>query len=179
MRNVMLAVVCLLMLSGAALAQDTPKAEVFGGYSYLRFNPGGGTSFNNNGWNGALTFNTNKWLGFTGDFGGTYHGLAAGANSNLHTYLFGPTVTYRRDKFAPFAHVLFGGARSSLTPLGFGSGSSNAFAFAVGGGADVKLKDHFGLRLIQLDYLNTNFASGHQHNLRLSTGLTFNFGGSR
>lgn len=176
MRNALLAVVCLLCLSALSVAQDVPKAEVFGGYSYLRFNPGGGTSFNNNGWNASLTGNLNKWLGFTGDFGGTYNGLATGVNSNLHTYMFGPKLTYRRDKIAPYVHVLFGGAHSSLTAAGFGSSSSNAFSFATGGGVDYKVKDRISLRLVQLDYLNTRFADAHQNNFRLSTGLVFNLG---
>lgn len=176
MRKALLAVVCLLCLSALSVAQDVPKAEVFGGYSYLRFNPGGGTSFNNNGWNASLTFNANKWLGFTGDFGGTYNSLAAGANSNLHTFLFGPKLTYRTDKFAPFVHALFGGARSGLTATGFGGGSNGSFSFATGGGVDYKVRDRISLRLVQLDYVNTRFANNVQNNLRFSTGLVVNLG---
>src|SRR5713226_3057887 len=46
-------------------AQDYPKAEVFGGYQYIRVS--GGT--NCQGFGGAAAGNVNNWLGVAGDFG--------------------------------------------------------------------------------------------------------------
>jgi len=45
------------------LAQDVPKGEVFGGYSYLGTN---GQGFN--GFNGQFTYNRSQALGITGDW---------------------------------------------------------------------------------------------------------------
>ena len=42
MRKFLIAIIAVLAVSFTAMAQDTPKAEVFGGYQYLRFNPGSG-----------------------------------------------------------------------------------------------------------------------------------------
>jgi predicted metalloprotease with PDZ domain len=56
---------------------------------------------------------------------------------------------------------------------------------AYGGGLDVRLSDHFSIRIAQADYLYTKHdfslgASGvarHQNNLRVSAGLVVTFGG--
>ena len=50
------------LASLAAFAQEggnTPKAEIFGGYQYTRFDGG----VNANGWNTSLTGNLNNWFG--------------------------------------------------------------------------------------------------------------------
>ncbi|HEX4541976.1 MAG TPA: hypothetical protein VH114_02320, partial [Candidatus Acidoferrum sp.] len=50
------------MFSVAAFAQETgaaPKAEIFGGYQYTRFDGG----VNANGWNTSVAGNLNNWFG--------------------------------------------------------------------------------------------------------------------
>ena len=72
--------VCSLVLacSFSAKAQDSSKVDVFGGYSYLRFQvPNAG--LNGNGGSGQVTYNFNPMIGFTGDFGGYHLVRAAGA----------------------------------------------------------------------------------------------------
>jgi hypothetical protein len=69
-----------LLFSLIAVAQEAPKAELFGGYQYTRLNPNGaGTGFNFNGWNASLTGNANRWLGVTGDFSGIYKSIMVSA----------------------------------------------------------------------------------------------------
>jgi hypothetical protein len=63
MRNLVGIILLLVFISLAAVAQDFPKAEIFGGYQLSRQN-----STNLNGWNASLTGNYNRWLGLTGDF---------------------------------------------------------------------------------------------------------------
>lgn len=87
-------------------AQDYPKAEVFGGYSYLHIDTQGITgssldavcndsfgtgacpagSFavhpNFNGWNASIEANVNKWFGIKADFSGHY-GTPVTVNSQL------------------------------------------------------------------------------------------------
>jgi hypothetical protein len=50
----------------------------------------------------------------------------------------------------------------------------------LGGGVDANISQHFAIRLAQVDYLFTTFQDGftnHEHNLRITTGLVFRFGG--
>ena len=39
-RSVLILGIITLLLGGAAVAQDSPKAEITGDYSYFRLNPG-------------------------------------------------------------------------------------------------------------------------------------------
>src|SRR5256886_8908665 len=89
-------------------AQEYPKAEVFGGYQYVRLNPGG---TNCQGFGGAAAANVSNWLGVAGDFGYCkVTGLPSGISAHAVNYMFGPRVTYRSyGSLTPFAHVLFGG----------------------------------------------------------------------
>src|SRR5579864_3156141 len=175
----------LLLFAGIASAQDeAPKVEVFGGYSYVRVNPG----FNFNGGSGSFAYNLTPMFGVVGDFGG-YHWSQAGVDANVISYLFGPKVALRHGPITPFAQALFGGARISgssggcagvagrVRPEGFiggcGSGSENAFAMTIGGGVDWNATSHIGIRLIQGEYLLTHFLSNTQNNARISTGVVF------
>ncbi len=188
--------VCSLVLacSFSAKAQDSSKVDVFGGYSYLRFQvPNAG--LNGNGGSGQVTYNFNPMIGFTGDFGG-YHFSEGGrgGSGTIFTYLFGPKFTLRRGKWSPFVQALFGGAwvgagiegecdgaRRAQGEVCGASSSLNSFAMALGGGVDYKLMDHISIRLFDADYLMTRFNVGiegtnsTQSNVRISTGVVFNF----
>jgi len=180
----------MLMFAGIASAQDeAPKAEVFGGYSFIHGSYFG-QGYNFNGGGGSFSYNPNHWLGLVGDFGGD-HWSGSGVDANVITYLFGPKITYRADKFTPFAQVLFGGARVSGSVLTCPSarvrpqtvcestGSENAFAMTFGGGLDYNVTPHIGIRLAQAEYLMTRFnglgSSGGdtQNNVRFETGVVF------
>jgi hypothetical protein len=78
----------------------------------------------------------------------------------------------------PFAHTLFGVSRlGAQATIRFGNASIDStfsdisFAFAAGGGVDLSLSESVGLRLIQADYVVSNFGGNGQSNLRLSVGL--------
>jgi opacity protein-like surface antigen len=193
-----LAMLCgtLLLFAGIASAQDeAPKVEAFGGYSYLRVNPGfaGSSGLNFNGGSGSLAYNFTPMLGVVADFGG-YHWSSSGVDATSETYLFGPKIALRHGPITPFAQALFGGAHVSGGFLGnicptarvhregtgcVASTSDNAFAMAIGGGVDWNATSHIGIRLIQAEYLFTKFNEGggsrpdHQNNARISTGVVF------
>jgi len=185
----------MLLFAAAASAQDTPRIEAFGGYSYVRVNPGFGISGENyNGGSGSVAFNLNSWLGVVGDVGG-YHWSQSTLDATAVTYLFGPKVSLRTGPITPFVQTLFGGARLSGTANGgcggaivhsqqtifggCGSGSENAFAMALGGGLDWNATKHIGVRLIQAEYLMTRFgvvdSADTQNNARISAGVVFRF----
>jgi len=83
MRKLIFVGVLVLAMSSLALAQDFPKFEIFGGYSYLRSdlnsndayvfdNYSGAGQFggagNLSGFETSLTYNLNPWLGIKADF---------------------------------------------------------------------------------------------------------------
>ena len=87
MRKLLFVGVLVLAMSGLALAQDFPKFEVFGGYSYLRSDLNSNNPFvseyygdygaangsgNLNGFEASFTYNLNKWLGIKADFSGHF-----------------------------------------------------------------------------------------------------------
>ena len=69
-----------------------------------------------------------------------------------------------------FAHVMGGDVEVDA----FGIGSS--WALGGGIGLDKKLGGKFDFRVFQVDYIASFFQGSVQNNLRVSTGITFNFG---
>jgi len=180
MRKVFVLAALLVLVSGAAMAQDQPKAELFGGYNFLRFNPGGGVNGENfpAGWHASIAGNVNNWFGIAGDFTGNYKTIS-GVSVKAHAFMGGPRISYRNnDRITPFAHVLVGGVHVNASAFG-GGASNNAFAVAFGGGVDAKINDRFAFRVAQFDYVMTRFdiptVSHTQHNFAISTGIVIRF----
>jgi opacity protein-like surface antigen len=173
----------LLILTVSVLAQEAPRAEIFGGYQFTRASTGvsGIDNFNLNGWDAAVSGYFNRYLGVTGDFSGTYGGKIQGIDlhSHLYTYMFGPVVRVaNKGPFQPFAHVLFGGAHvsASVSEPGFsGSGSDSGFAWAAGGGLDFKAVPLISIRVAQFDFLQTHISGESQNNFRYSAGVVLRF----
>jgi len=181
MKKVIFVCATLLLCVLPALAQDYPKAELFLGYEYVRFNPAheasGNQNFNMNGGGGAILYNFKPAFGIKAEFTGAGAGdmkvcSQVGSNclttsGNFFTYLFGPQFTYRTSRVMPFVHVLFGGAYSNVygniktagtTSLGTADFGKQAFALAAGGGIDVKASKSIAIRLGQFDYFMTRFS---------------------
>jgi hypothetical protein len=175
MRRTVGLAVLLGIFTLAAFAQEgmqsAPKAEIFGGYQYTRFDGG----LNANGWNSSLTGNLNHWFGVAADFSGAYKSQNGASFSN-YTYTFGPVVSYRHNEtFTPFVHFLAGGSHGKLSFNGVSS-SGNGFAMMFGGGMDVKATRRVALRAIQFDWLSlhSNGATDN-NNMRISTGLLLRY----
>jgi outer membrane protein OmpA-like peptidoglycan-associated protein/opacity protein-like surface antigen len=194
----MLAVLC--MFATRAAAQDqTPKWELYGGYS--SFQPGAdvhgqqpGALFpissrmegNPRGMGLSATYDFNRWFGLTLDtsthWGSGENGLLNriddAAFSNLS---IGPKVTFRHKHFSPFLEFLVGDHR--LMPDAFHD--IDKVGFMVGGGLDINLSRHVALRLIRADYVYSNYQYGSAavtprteiRGLRAQVGLNFMFGG--
>lgn len=127
----------VLLLGSSVFAQDFKKVEVFGEYSYLRFNPTlsylKNRSFNGGG--GGVQYNFGHYLGIKGEFmgyGSTNFTIPAGTynipklspnpiviaapittQGNMFTYQFGPVVRVPISKVTPFGELLFGGSNSN------------------------------------------------------------------
>lgn len=183
MRRFLIILALLTVLPVAAAAQDTPKVEIFGGYSYLR-QTDNLIGEDLHGWNASFTSNITKWMGLAAEFSGHYGDatLTPGLKADVATHIFavGPRFAYRgSERVTPFAHVLLGAARSNVTYFvasGRARINESAFALIVGGGLDVKVHDNVAIRLFQADYVLTRFNSDSQHNFRASTGLVLRLG---
>lgn len=179
MQKVTWLVTLVLVLGVTAMAQDTPKAEVFMGYSHLvaDFNSPikGNSTFNLNGAEFAVSENLNSWFGGMLDVAAQF-GTRNGFNVNSEQYLYGPTFSYRKvSGFTPSAHILLGGMRGSQGFAGI-SVSDTKFCAAPGGALDIRLSDRISIRAIQADYVMSRFLATHQNNLRLSAGIVLTFG---
>jgi hypothetical protein len=168
----------IILAPGFAVAQNgvAPRWEVFGGYSYLRLDSksfGFANEANLNGWNAAATFNLKLKWSVTLDLSGQY-----GSQVRTLNYMIGPQYNWRRDKSKFFVHGLIGKAQDRVditvgTTTGFqGVGR----AFAGGGGYDWYWRPRITFRVVQADYINGNSFGKTQNNIRISTGVVFNFG---
>jgi hypothetical protein len=187
MRRSLLLSAMLVLLPMPLLAQEYPRAEAFGGYSYFRANPEG---FNLNGWNASISGNVSPWFGIVGDFSGHYGSPSVFGftvpfvNLSSYTFMAGPRIMARSGAVTPFAQFLIGGSRASTSSFGV-TLSDDALAAAVGGGVDIRVNNWMAVRAVQADYIMTRFnsledrifgANGRQNNLRISAGIVFRFG---
>jgi opacity protein-like surface antigen len=159
-----------------------------------------------NGWNAAGQYNMNSWFGVKADVSGHYGTLLTATfpsqivppvfhfsapPERSYNFLFGPAVSYRGHKYIPFAHGLLGVNHISFGNVVVAPGlpfpgptislnSETNFAFALGGGVDIKVSRHFLVRAGQVDYLEVSSSgngSGHQNNFRFSAGVVYAVGG--
>jgi Outer membrane protein beta-barrel domain len=164
-------IILFLVLSVFAIPSRAQSVDVSVGYSYFRL--GGSNGLNANGVSGSVAYNLKSfdWLGIVGDFGG-YHASPSGVSVNTYTYLFGPRLTLRNPtKINPFGQVLLGGSRITV---GSGGGSSNQFAYSIGGGVDIGLLPHLALRP-QVDYVGLNTPGSHTNCTRVSASFVVHF----
>jgi outer membrane protein OmpA-like peptidoglycan-associated protein/opacity protein-like surface antigen len=185
----------------------TPKVELFLGYSYVRAVPtyaAGNRLVDLNGGSASVAYNFNRYLGIVADVGGyddsktrlsatgTTPAIDVNSSGTVYSYLFGPRISFRGNRrLTPFAQALFGEVRASDVTLSSGCTGvgctvlpeESKFGFTAGGGLDYRIHRHFALRLIQAEYLMTNFdahdtgKSASQNDMRLSSGIVFRFGG--
>jgi opacity protein-like surface antigen len=177
--------ICLVLCSLAAFSQDSPKVEVFGGYSWLHLGSMGitnsdldtatgatpGTNSLKNGfsgWTGEVQYNVNDWIGVVADASGDYgtrvsvSGVTGIPSGSSYTFLVGPVLQQSAGKLKPFVHLLFGFNRQNTDLVNavvnemYTNSKDDAFAMAFGGGVDYKVGKNVSLRLAQLDYLLTS-----------------------
>src|ERR1044071_5612273 len=155
-------VICLVLLACLPVAaQDAPKAEVFGGYSWA-----GG---NFHGWNTSVTVNVSKSFGLVADISGHYGNEVDGpilVKQDAHSFHFGPRFAHRGKRLTPFAYALFGFTRFHESATISGQRLSDAdtgFSSALGGGLDMKLNTRVAIRAFQFNYFPPTFF-GEAHN---------------
>ena len=174
---------CLWGTFAAAQVTIQPKAEVFAGYSWLH--PGGyysgdfgiKTQDHTEGVNESLVYYLPQAhnLGIMADFSQHFGSVS---NQNINYYLAGLQYKYHTDNFSPFVHFFAGAAQQKY----FGYSEWNP-ALGAGGGFDYYIGKHISLRVVQADYIYSNFTppagfggSRQWNSIRLSTGVLFGLG---
>ena len=164
---------CCLGAARPAAAQDMPRVQVFGGYSYTRFDSpsfGFANASGLNGYNFAPAYNLIRGFGVMAELSGQY-----GSKLNLRDIAVGPQFLYPRGKetvLRPSSHRRSPLAGASWMP----AKKTRHGRWSLGGGMDYDLTPRFAVRVFQVDYLHTTLFSETQNNLRFSTGLVYRWG---
>lgn len=156
------------------------------------------------GFEANVTRSFTKHIGLSGDFSGYYRRANARigdtlfkADHSIYYVMAGPKVKLLNERRANvFFHALAGGAHTSVSyrentntnPV-TAKDSSTRFAFALGGGVDVRISKRISARVFQLDYIpmlgkdRRVIASdgtavdingrAQQGNFRIATGIVF------
>lgn len=167
------------------------RVAIFGGYSYMRAGTlFSGTTINLHGASFSTAVYLNGSVGIAGDVG-VYHAsnIANQFSLTVSSYQLGPRLRFpNQTRFTPFGQFLLGGGHaggtlytSSLGPGLAPIGTNNCFLYTIGGGVDYRLTNRLGIRMVQAEYLHSEFLNGsvvgyQQNNLRLTAGVVFNFG---
>jgi hypothetical protein len=191
MQKLFLIAALTLALPVIAQAQEASRTEFFAGYSYMRLDDSPNTQDQDlNGYNvsGAVTI-FKKSLAIKGEVSGHYGNVLVSVtprtDQRQQLFLFGPQYSFRKiPRIRPFAHALFGAARLQVRSDGMADITDTGFAFAVGGGVDLKtpLGGKIAVRLFQGDFVRTRLdftGTGNRdssNNFRISTGIVLRFG---
>jgi hypothetical protein len=143
---------------------------------------------------GAVTLY--RGLGVAVNFAGEHSSnIASGVDLNKFSLVAGPRYTLETGRWTThifgskhassvFGEALFGYARGfdSLFPSSTGGTKTSArsIAMQIGGGLNVGLTKHFGLRAFEVDYVRTslpNNSADTQNDLRLAIGVVYHIRG--
>lgn len=207
MKKILLLAIVMTITAVAAHAQDVPKFEFGVTYNLMVADIDVLDNEATHGYGLSFQTNINRWFGLAAEWGAT-HGasgpvtiqeagtlrLVPEVDTRFQTFLGGPRVTWRKNRFNLFGHYFVGHGNSKVEDeqSGFRTGNGE-FAMAVGGGLDLFIGKKVALRLGQFDYLpihtdinarlsgrdgvGTATSSGSwQNNSRFQTGVVFRFG---
>ncbi|MFZ0038251.1 MAG: outer membrane beta-barrel protein, partial [Candidatus Acidiferrales bacterium] len=177
-----------------ARAQITPRYEVGAGFDFTLAGPQTLTSstatprLNMYGWNTNGVYNLNRYVGVAVDLSGVYN-VQTSPNENIgnattqsYPFLVGARgYPLGHHKFTPFAQILFGGAYQRLSapllnPFPAAIISNVGYAWEGGVGVDYTIRDHWAIRLLEVDFLNTHFNGSGQGDERATIGVVYRFG---
>jgi opacity protein-like surface antigen len=181
-------VVLLALSSLPALAQDTPKLEVGGGYAYRMWNTDAVDSpsvrFNMNGWDANANYNVTNKVGLALDVTATRTG-AEDATQWVYSFLAGPRFyPLGHHKLTPFVHAMAGAGMYKLNlseaqggPFSY---SQTRLVYGFGGGIDASVTSRIAIRVGEVDYERSAFTIEQdlpvQNNFRFSAGVVIHLG---
>ncbi len=152
-------------------ARDDYRWELSIGATWLRFQS---SVFNASavGINTSFAYFTNDWFAIEGNVTAAFAPtIFVNEHVKIGTYGAGPKIIWRRNKWQPWLHGIFGGAHEQPQIAGF---SRNSYAIKAGGGADYRWNPHISFRL-ESNYVLTGFFKQSQNNFQLAGGIVFAF----
>jgi hypothetical protein len=167
----------ILTIALAASAQESQQSvsrwEVFGGYSYMRFDSqsiGFKNQSNLNGGEISGLFNITRRYSVFADTSANF-----GNEIKLYNFTIGPKASYRRKNDTFFIRGIFGKNRDQVSA----DGGKTSIGLVYGGGVgyDRHYSDRLDIRFLQVDYLNADSYGATQKNVRVSVGVVYRFGG--
>jgi len=204
MRNVVVVAVLLLCFSVFGVAQELPKFEIFGGWSYVRPDGGGTDMSPTNGWNASVNIIVNEYVSVEIEGGGHYARYDDPDNgdgteflpssSRSHDLAVGPRFSFREnERFQPYYHAMIGVRHSGwddfveyqdpIDPERCGgnaecwnTGKLNNFLMIFGGGLDIVVTPKVSIRAFQADYVIERFYGDMIPELRFGTGVVYKIG---
>lgn len=103
----------LLSLSLPVFAQDRPKVEIFGGFSYTDVRTSQ-DRLKAKGWHAMVAVNSRQsWFEFVADFSGHY-GSLGGTPTNIHVAMAGMRFSSQRGRLMGFVHSMYGSPLGTL-----------------------------------------------------------------
>jgi hypothetical protein len=184
----------MLGLAASASAQDIPKWELYGGYSEDLAGAGlpGERQLPTNGVQAELARVVTSYFRISAQFNAQFADHVVNIapppppggshiNSKELLGLFGPEATYRGlRRFDIYGHFLMGVAygRDNEFPK-IPTATYTTWAYALGGGLELKLGHRVSARLIGFDWITTHFPVNSpeaQDNWRLTGGFVFHLG---
>ncbi len=178
-------VLALLMMSVAGFAQNAKSGDLFLGYSFNRASDGWSNTGNLSGWEASVEGKIAPFAGIVADVSAHYGTLqlsnehitglpgSVPSSPRIENLMFGPRLSFSKGKFRPFAQGLVGVAHLHESEQEF-SYAESSVADAIGGGVDYHLLPQLAWR-VQADVLQTRFHGSREDDVRISTGLVWNF----
>jgi hypothetical protein len=184
--------VFVVVCAGPVKAQDYARFDISGGPSFRVFQQ----TFTPDearigmvGWYLAADYNFHKFRNhFAAEFesSGNYRNQIVLGTTSVYTIALGPKFyPLGHHRLTPFGHVLFGGGyyRDAIPAEGGFSPyvqSYGSFAWEGGGGLDLNVRKHWGVRMIEFDYAQTRFpiqgVHNNENNYRIAFGINYRFG---
>ena len=192
MARFLCAACAVAVLVGICVGQSSDRLEVFGGYSHVNSDFSLTSPHGLNGWNASATLKAWRYGGVVGDFAGYYPsysfgcGTACSQSAKIHTFLFGPQISFTTGRIKPFVRFLIGDTHVSVsfpgTSISSPFTSNNSLTLGAGGGVDVRLIWRLAIRG-QVDWLHTRFQTSDNqlssrvvpNVARISTGVVLRF----
>jgi len=194
LKRILLTAILLFVASANVSAQSIPKWELYGGYSEDLAGGGiaGERQLPTNGVQVEFDRVVTSYFRVTSQFNAQFADHVVNiapppppggehVNSKELLGLFGPEATYRKLKrFDIFGHFLVGLAygRDNEFPK-IPTATYTTWAYAIGGGADLKISRRVSARLLGFDWITTHFPINSpeaQDNWRLNAGFMFHLG---
>jgi hypothetical protein len=166
MKRILCVLVIVLVSSCLGHSQLLSKMDVFGGYSYSRVNPTTGNAVNTSGWELSADYRLMPHVALVADASGLY----CCNSQSLYTFMAGAQLSQHLIGGTAMVHALAGGAHADANATDTGA------AWALGVGWDRKIAPRISWRVVQADYLGTDFLSNTQANYRFTTGLVLKLG---